>query len=222
MPYLTPDNSPTSFKCRVLSVPDDIQWRMIVNGVLADLLEAHNFQQFGAVTPEECVAVFSTMFFDYIDSECPMGAIIGEVRSFAFYTMPDGWLVCAGQTVSRETYADLFAVIGTAYGAGDGSTTFQLPNMRGRFPVGQLPVPGGDMVLGSTGGENSHVLTIGEMPSHSHKQNVQTGAGSGTGAFVQQQRSEQGARQTSLEGGDEAHENRPAYTAFEFGIYSGV
>lgn len=64
------------------------------------------------------------------------GRIVGEIASFAFSSPPAGWLNCNGTAVSRSTYAALFAAIGTAYGPGDGSTTFQLPNLCGRVGVG--------------------------------------------------------------------------------------
>lgn len=60
----------------------------------------------------------------------------GVVLPFAGASAPTGWLLCAGQAVSRTTYSDLFAVISTAHGAGDGSTTFNLPDYRGRTPAG--------------------------------------------------------------------------------------
>lgn len=64
------------------------------------------------------------------------GRIVGEVATFAFSSPPAGWLNCDGSAVSRSTYAALFAAIGTAFGAGDGSTTFNLPNRCGRVGVG--------------------------------------------------------------------------------------
>ena len=64
------------------------------------------------------------------------GNIVGEVGFFARNTAPDGWLKANGAAVSRATYSALFAAIGTTYGAGDGSTTFNLPDMRGEFPRG--------------------------------------------------------------------------------------
>ena len=57
----------------------------------------------------------------------------GMISSFCASTPPTGWLQCNGAAVSRTTYADLFAAIGTVYGAGDGSTTFNVPEMRGEF-----------------------------------------------------------------------------------------
>lgn len=68
------------------------------------------------------------------------GAITGKIEWFAFNTAPDGYLVCNGANVSRETYADLFAVIGTTFGSGDGSTTFALPNLIDKFAQGSTTV----------------------------------------------------------------------------------
>jgi microcystin-dependent protein len=64
------------------------------------------------------------------------GNIVGEVCFFGMTTAPAGFLKANGAAVSRTTYADLFAAIGTTYGTGDGSTTFNLPDMRGEFPRG--------------------------------------------------------------------------------------
>lgn len=80
-----------------------------------------------------------------------------------------GWLVCDGSAVSRTTYANLFAVIGTTFGAGDGSTTFNLPDLRGRVPVGSGTGTGlTARSLGQTMGEETHTLTVTELPSHNH------------------------------------------------------
>ena len=65
-----------------------------------------------------------------------IGVITGEIKWFAFNAAPECYLVCNGASVSRETYADLFAVIGTTYGSGDGSTTFNIPDLRDRYIIG--------------------------------------------------------------------------------------
>lgn len=83
-------------------------------------------------------------------------------------TPPPGWLLCDGAAISRTTYAALFAVIGTLYGAGDGSTTFNLPNMQGRVPVGQDTSQPEFDSLGEIGGAKTHTLSVAEMPSHGH------------------------------------------------------
>lgn len=124
----------------------------------------------------------------------------GAVMPYAGATEPSGWLFCYGQNVSRTTYAALFAVLGTTYGSGDGSTTFALPDLRGRVVAGQDDMGGtsasrltnqsggldGD-VLGATGGAETHTLTIAQMPLHGHpvRINLATGASSdSTGGFM--------------------------------------
>jgi microcystin-dependent protein len=109
---------------------------------------------------------------------------IGVVLPYAGAAAPTGWLLCYGQAVSRSTYAALFAVCSTTYGVGDGSTTFNLPDLRGRVPAGQddmggtsanrLTNPGttvggidGD-VLGGTGGSETHQLTEAQLAAHDH------------------------------------------------------
>ena len=96
----------------------------------------------------------------------PYGTIVQTARS----TAPTGWLLCQGQTVSRTIYAGLFSAIGTTYGSGDGSTTFAIPNLQNRIPVGLGSEAEFD-TLGETGGAKTHILTTTEMPSHTHVQN---------------------------------------------------
>ena len=83
-------------------------------------------------------------------------------------TAPTGYLLCDGSAVSRTTYADLYTAIGTTYGVGDGSTTFNVPNVKGKVPVGRDNGDTSFDTLGETGGEKTHTLTIAEMPSHTH------------------------------------------------------
>ena len=88
----------------------------------------------------------------------------GIVIPFGGATAPEGWLLCDGSAVSRADYADLFTAIGTTYGSGDGSTTFNLPDLSGRVVIGVSQ----SHALGTTGGEASHVLTESELPAHVH------------------------------------------------------
>lgn len=94
----------------------------------------------------------------------PVGAVTMWAGDNA--STPSGWLVCDGSAVSRSTYDALFAVIGTTYGAGDGSSTFNLPDMRARFPV--MENGGINYNLADTGGADSVTLTTAQMPGHSH------------------------------------------------------
>lgn len=102
----------------------------------------------------------------------PGGLPCGSVITWSGATAPPNWLLCDGTAVSRTTYSSLFAVVGTSYGNGDGSTTFNLPDLRGRVPVGKNAGTFG--TLGSTGGAETHTLTEAQMPSHTHIQNAHT------------------------------------------------
>jgi microcystin-dependent protein len=100
---------------------------------------------------------------------------IGSIVLYGSDTPPDdAWLVCDGHAEYRSEYAELFAVIGTHYGVGDGSTTFNVPDLRGRVPVGDGAglSPLSTRVLGQTFGEEQHTLTITEIPAHTHTLNA--------------------------------------------------
>ncbi len=85
---------------------------------------------------------------------------IGSIQAYAGANPPGNWLICAGQAVSRTQYEKLFNVIGTTYGEGDGSTTFNLPDLRGKVTIGQSST----YELGASGGEETHILTENELP----------------------------------------------------------
>ena len=91
----------------------------------------------------------------------------GVMLHFAGASPPAGWLICDGTVVSRATYPNLFTAIGILYGAGDGSTTFGLPDTRGKVPVGKHS-SGTFTTLGAVGGTETHQLTAAQMPSHIH------------------------------------------------------
>lgn len=105
--------------------------------------------------------------------------LTGTVVDAPASTIPTGYLAANGQAVSRTIYTDLFAVIGTNNGVGDGSTTFNLPDWRGRGSMGYDVNQSEFNAVGKTGGEKSHVLTIGEMPQHNHEQYVTANPGTG-------------------------------------------
>lgn len=83
-------------------------------------------------------------------------------------TPPSGWLICDGSAVSRTTYSVLFGIISTTYGVGDGSTTFNLPNLKGRVIVGRDAADTDWDVLGETRGTKTETLAISQIPSHDH------------------------------------------------------
>ncbi len=95
---------------------------------------------------------------------------VGAVVLWPGAALPAGWLECDGSAVSRTTYAALFAVVGTTYGSGNGSSTFNLPNLTGRFAVGQDAGQAEFDVLGESGGSKSVTLTSAQsgLPAHGH------------------------------------------------------
>lgn len=121
----------------------------------------------------------------------------GMLAPYAGTSAPTGWLLAFGQTVSRTTYADLFAAIGTTYGAGDGSTTFVLPDLRGRVVAGQDDMGGtsanrltgasggvdGD-TLGAVGGAETHTLTTAQIASHQHANLIGIDLGTGGSLYT--------------------------------------
>lgn len=95
--------------------------------------------------------------------------VVGIILPFGGSSAPAGFLLCDGTAVSRTTYADLFAAIGTTWGVGDGSTTFNVPDMRGRSPLGAGTGSGlTPRTLAAVGGEETHVLSSGELATHTH------------------------------------------------------
>ena len=125
----------------------------------------------GSSNPYKAVVDNNTQSIDW--SNTPSGGgdslPIGTMIPYPSNVIPNGFLPCDGGAVSRTTYADLFSVIGTSYGAGDGSTTFNLPNKKGRISVGLDSSQTEFNTIGKRDGEKTHQLTINEMPSHDHR-----------------------------------------------------
>lgn len=105
----------------------------------------------------------------------------GDIKCHGRNALPAGWLWCDGTAVSRTTYAALFAAIGTAFGAGDGATTFNVPDLRGRVPLGKDNMGGvaanrvtaggsgiNGATLGAVGGAEVVTLSVAQIPSHTH------------------------------------------------------
>jgi len=134
------------------------------------------------------LSVVYTGIFSPVNTSVPPSffTLTGMVIPYAGDVAPIGWLLCYGQEISRTTYATLFAICGTKFGGGDGSTTFNLPDLRGRGIVGPDDMGGSaaNRIAGLTAGESGgaeaadlshthetqgHALTENEMPSHVHQ-----------------------------------------------------
>jgi len=93
---------------------------------------------------------------------------IGEIRLTADNLAPTGWALCNGQILAIASNTTLYSILGTAYG-GNGTTTFALPDLRGRVPLGPGQAPGlSNRLRGQAGGEEAHTLAVSEMPAHTH------------------------------------------------------
>ena len=139
----------------------------------------------------------------------------GTINMFGGSTAPTGWLICNGNAVSRTTYSGLFSIIGTTYGTGDGSTTFNLPNLKGKVVVG---LDSGDTsfdALGETGGEKTHTLTIDEIPSHTHNLNG-TKALAGGSSYEWYDNPSTNKLPTGAKGGGGSHNNLQPYITLNY------
>ena len=139
---------------------------------------------------------------------------IGTIVMWATSTPPEGWLLCNGKEVSRAAYTELFKVLGTSVGAA-GSSSFKIPDLSGRFPLGTSNTYN----LHSTGGEETHTLTVSEMPTHSHivGGNI-VQRGSGGDAFRELSSAYPGNNNSNSQsvGGGLPHNNMPPYYGINF------
>lgn len=142
---------------------------------------------------------------------------IGSIIAYGGTELPNNWLICDGAEVSRTAYKDLFDNIGTAYGEGDGSTTFNLPDMRGKVGVGLAPADTYFNTLGKTGGEKTHTLTINEMPKHNHDISRRTDTGSYFNlTSISSQNSQSYNVSTGDTGGNQPHNNLQPYSVINY------
>lgn len=153
--------------------------------------------------------------------------LIGEIRLFGFNFAPRGWALCDGQLLPIAQHPSLFSILGTTYG-GDGSTSFALPDLRGRVPVHR----GAGIALGQQGGSETVTVTLTELATHTHTVNASSALGT-THALSDQvlARSNDGPlysgtapvatmSPSAIEstGGGDAHENMQPYLTISYCI----
>jgi microcystin-dependent protein len=143
--------------------------------------------------------------------------MLAQILLYAGTDEPEGWLICDGRAVSRETYADLYGEIGDFYGSGDGSTTFNLPDYTNRSPLGEdedydVSVAGGndeELMTEERMPEHGHELLFEAVPNHSHTGNVSNISVSGN---VSGNTNNTGAH---------THTNNPNYNGNTSGVANG-
>lgn len=128
---------------------------MIPSYVTCDVIIKYRIQPDVAATDDILVSQYNNLRSE--------GVPVGCVVMFAGTAIPTGFIECDGSAISRSTYSELFAISSDTYGAGDGSTTFNVPDMRDKYVIGKS----GSYTLGSTGG-GSFSVTSDNMPSHRH------------------------------------------------------
>ena len=139
----------------------------------------------------------------------------GSIMFYGGAAPPNGWYPCDGSAKSRTGDANLFAVYGTTYGVGDGSTTFNLPDGRSRNVI--MAGTGAGLStrnLADTGGEETHLLSIPEMPSHSHVETVGSGGSNGIGAGAFSSSPTASALSTQATGGGGTHNVMDPFITF--------
>jgi microcystin-dependent protein len=155
-----------------------------------------------------------------------MEPFLGEIRLVPFSFAPRGWAFCAGQLLPINQNQALFALLGTTYG-GDGRTTFALPDLRGRVPIGAgQSGTGSSYELGSTGGQETVKLTASQLPAHSHRvgassggsttRNPSNGVPAAGSAYAATANAKMSTAMISRSGGGQAHDNRQPYVSLNY------
>lgn len=174
---------------------------------IAEAIRSKNGKTVQYTPAEMSQAILDIPFLD--------GFPIGGITAYSGENIPSGWLLCNGANISREDYSDLFDVVGTSFGSGDGSTTFALPDLTSKFIYGASD----SSDFNEKGGEEAHTLTINEMPSHNHS--LTAHGSDGTGNMVSQSIGNGGSRVVAgwvigNTGGNQPHNNMPPYQAINY------
>ena len=186
--------------------------------------------QTGAETAETAAEAAETASGDYealcaqavIDAEAAAGqaiaaagsvAPVGTIFAYPVVTAPSGFLLCDGSAVSRTTYSELFDLMGEDFGVGDGSTTFNLPNIKGKTVIGLDAAQAEFDAMGETGGAKTHTLILSEIPAHTHP-NVQRSGSTWSSGETAGVIGSSGS--TGSAGGGDAHNNLQPYIVLQY------
>lgn len=212
MPYLTPATLPSSKKCRILHIPDDMTIAGAVLGAISQLGYSRNWEQFGAITPNEIAEAMVKMVQSYVHSS---GCMIGLMSPYPGLEIPSGTLPCDGATYNRVDFPELYEYLtGTDYIINDDQ--FVTPTFPGRAVV----MPDEDHLVYGEFGAGTHTLTIDETAPHDHTESVVSitiGVVGEIPALVPTG----GGGVTGTTGGGEPHNNYQPSIAFNWCIVSG-
>jgi microcystin-dependent protein len=185
----------------------------------------------GLTTDRWLLALSSTSMG--VMNHTPTGVVLAWTSAVA----PTNWLLCDGSEVSRTTYSKLFNVVGTQFGVGNGSTTFNVPDLRGRTIIMvdgaanriTAASTGGASAdtLGGSGGAQTHTLTTSEIPAHAHNIQSHHGDGASPNPILNQITDDTGAGttgnvSTDNQGGGGAHSNTQPWLALNYIIFANV
>lgn len=159
MPYLTGSyGAATDYICRRVRIPNDLAIIEAVNGALTELTKPYNWEQEGSDTPDETAALMLLMYREYFGSDACM---IGAVFPYATANPPDGCLPCDGAIYNRVDWPRLYAALDPVYQVS--ADQFQVPELNDRFVLGE-----GTRAINETGGLETVVLAVDELPEHDH------------------------------------------------------
>ena len=168
-----PDDWTAGYVSLCVDWPDSPDWLAILRGLLTSPHTEEFWDKFTGTPSDALAAIMPTFDNNLHMGEC-MIVPTGFCGWYAGASPPSGWLERDGSAVSRTTYADLFDILGTIWGAGDGSTTFNLPNAKGKVDVGKDVSIADFNAVGVVGGTKDTTLTTNQLPAHSHAQDQHT------------------------------------------------
>jgi len=227
--WLTPASQPASYHWQAVLVPNDTdgpraQFEAIMRGALFLTTLGENWEETtGGLTADETTEIFDRVLGSFLRGYPMLPA--GTIQAYAGGPLaPAGWLKCEGQEIDQTDYPDLYAAIGSIYGTA-AAGWFRLPDLRSRVIVGEGPGPGlTERELSDTGGEETHVLTGDESPSHIHHTLTHTHAPLmaqlGAGDPVPSPAID-GQADSDGFGGNQAHNNMPPFLVLHWIIFTG-
>lgn len=211
MPYLTPNTIPDETVCYGVRIPNEPYLIAALMGAVSELFKVWNWEAFGEMTPQETADAMLPVYQSMAISRgsCMIGAII----PFATTTLPTGILLCDGSGYDRVDFPELYDKLDSVFITG--ADTFVVPDLRGLFVKGKSSDN-----IGDTGGASTVTLGIADIPSHDHLYSHHTPipVTVGAGAPVVVYAPPDIPTLTSPTGGNGAHENKPPYMTFVYGI----